>query len=79
MEVADQFTSIFRRVLREPNLNLHRELSSWDVPSWDSLANAQLLVEVQEEFDIEFTTAEALTFKNVGDLIDMVQKKLNAR
>lgn len=52
-----------------------RETSAADISDWDSLANVQLMVMVEQATGVQFTTAEIQNFKNVGDLVDAVDSK----
>ena len=75
LAVSDQLLTVMRRVLKDPRLVWSRELSSWDVPAWDSITNAQLLVEVEESFELRFSTPEVLALKCAGDLLDLIMSK----
>jgi acyl carrier protein len=52
-----------------------RETSAADIEQWDSLANVQLMVMIEQSLGVRFTTAEIQGFKNVGDLVDGVDSK----
>ena len=46
------------------------------VPGWDSLSHARIIMAVEEEFGIHFKTVEIIRLKNVGDLQNLINKKL---
>ncbi|RVQ63631.1 acyl carrier protein, partial [Sinorhizobium meliloti] len=46
-----------------------------DVPQWDSLSNVRLMVLIEQELAVRFSTAEVQGFKNLGSLIDAVVKR----
>jgi len=75
--IQQRLTSIFRTVFDEPDLELTREMTAGDVPAWDSLSHITLIVAVEREFGVRFTTAEVAALMNVGDLADLVRKKLS--
>jgi acyl carrier protein len=52
-------------------------MTARDVPAWDSLSHITLIVAVEREFRIRFTTAEVAALMNVGDLADQILKKLS--
>jgi acyl carrier protein len=52
-----------------------RDLSARDVAQWDSLANVQFVVLVEQAFGIRFHSREVGQFKNIGELLDMVASK----
>jgi acyl carrier protein len=66
---------IFRDVLDDDSLILRPELTAADVENWDSLSHIDLLVGVEREFKVKFTTAEISSLENVGDLAAVVDRK----
>lgn len=75
-EIVGSLTEIFRDVLDEDSLVLRDDLTAADVDSWDSLNHIDLIVAIERKFKIKFTTAEITSLKNVGELVDMMQRKL---
>jgi acyl carrier protein len=45
------------------------------VPGWDSLAHLRILLAIEAEYGIRFSTLEVLRLKHVGDLQDIVDQK----
>lgn len=50
--------------------------SANDIEEWDSLAQVQLIVAIEKAFSIKFTAKEMLLWKNVGEMVDCIEKKL---
>jgi acyl carrier protein len=75
--VPDYISRSFAAVLRSPAGTIKRETVA-DVPGWDSMANINLLLEIESAVGIRFKAAEILQLKNVGELIDVVERKLRA-
>jgi acyl carrier protein len=50
---------IFREIFDDNQLDISDELSPRNLPAWDSLAQVKLLLALEEEFGVQFTTAEA--------------------
>ena len=71
-----RLTDIFRSVFDDPELRLTAAMTAKDVPEWDSLSHITLIVAIEREFRIRFTTAEVAGLMNVGDLADRIRKKL---
>jgi acyl carrier protein len=46
-----------------------------DVESWDSLVHITLVIALEEQFDIRFTTRELMGWKNVGEMIDTLMER----
>ena len=67
---------IFKRILGE-SVVVSRELDAKAVETWDSLNLITLIVELESEFSVSFTSAELGTMLNVGDFVDSILNKLN--
>lgn len=76
MATIDTLNEIFRMVFDEPDLVIKRETTADDVDEWDSLTHINLVVAVETKFNIRFALGELQTLKNVGDMIDLIEKKL---
>jgi acyl carrier protein len=75
--IEQRLAGIFQSVFDEPDLHLTRDMTARDVPAWDSLSHITLIVAVEKEFRIRFTTAEVAALMNVGDLADQILKKVS--
>jgi acyl carrier protein len=64
--------------LAESNINEKTKLSEI---SLDSLSFIQLIVNLEDEFDIQFEDEELniYDFKTVNDLVDIVEEKINEK
>jgi len=75
-EILKRVEEIFRDELEQENLVLTDDTTAEDVEGWDSLSHIQLVAAMEEAFGIEFKSREILSWDNVGDLIDCIQKKV---
>ncbi len=75
-DILEKLQEIFREELDRDNLLITEESSSQTVPGWDSLAHIQLISAIEDEFDITFSSKEIISWKNVGELMDSIQKRL---
>ena len=75
-EILARVEEIFRDELEQENLVLTDETTAQDVEGWDSLSHVQLVAAMEESFGIEFKSREILSWDNVGDLIDSIEKKV---
>ena len=71
----ERLTELFRMVFDDPSLNISRSTTANDVEAWDSLTHINLIVAVEREFGIRFTTAQVTGMKDVGDLMDLIAQK----
>ena len=74
-EITGTLKTVFQSVFNETDIAITREMTAEDVPSWDSLHHIQLISEVERAFRIKFKLREVMTMKNVGDLIDLINRK----
>ena len=67
--------NLLEKVLKV-NLNLKnwQELSFGDVDEWDSLGNFALLLAIESEFSVEFSTEELMEIKSVKQILDFLNK-----
>ena len=75
-EILKRVEEIFREELEQSDLVLTDETTAEDVEGWDSLSHVQLVAVMEDEFGIEFSSREILSWDNVGDLINSIQKKV---
>jgi acyl carrier protein len=74
-DILSAVQDIFRDVLDEESICLSEETTANDVEGWDSLTHIQLIVAIEKQFKIKFTSKEILSWKNVGEMIDCIQGK----
>ena len=71
----EKMTAIVRDLFDEFDGPVTRALSARDVAQWDSLANVQFVVLVEQAFGIRFLSREVGQFKNIGEILDTVTVK----
>ncbi|HEY1710979.1 MAG TPA: acyl carrier protein [Rhizomicrobium sp.] len=75
-EILQKITEILSDVLDEPDLKLTEASVSDDVPDWDSINHVKLIIGLENDLKIRFEPEEITGLATVGDLIDLIQKKL---
>lgn len=76
-EILQVVTTIVQEVLELPDLNVTLNTSAADVDEWDSMTHIQLIAAIESKYKIRFALGELQALKNVGDMIELIQKKLN--
>lgn len=66
---------IFRDVLDNEDIVLDMQTTADDIEEWDSLSHIQLIVAIEKEFKIKFTSREILSWNNVGEMIEAILHK----
>lgn len=74
-EIKKKLNEIFCDELDNEDIVLTDDTTADDVEEWDSLSHVQLISAIEKKFNIRFTSKEILGWKNVGELINSIQKK----
>jgi acyl carrier protein len=74
-EGAIRLTAIMRNIFDEDDLQYGDGLTADDVEGWDSLSHVPFLVAVERNFGLRFTSAEIDSFKNIGELLDVIVRR----
>ena len=75
-EVYTKLNEVFRDVFDDETISVHDETTSDDIEDWDSLEHINLVVAVENEFDIEFNMGEVNKMKNVGVMVDIILQRV---
>ena len=73
--LLEKVTSVFREVFNDPCLVITEQTNASHVPGWDSFAHINLIVALEEKFQVTFTTREISSLTCVGDLLRLFVKK----
>ena len=77
--ILKQVNEIFIDVLDNDNIKLERTTTAKDVDEWDSLTHIQLIVAVEKKFKLRFKSSEINSWKDVGEMCDAIEKRVNAQ
>jgi acyl carrier protein len=77
--ILERMQPVFREVFDEPGLVLSGDMTADDIENWDSFTVVDLIVAVEREFGVKFTTAEVTGLNSVGTLASLVERKIADR
>lgn len=77
MDVKNELQSVFRDVFDDDSIELFNEMTAADIEDWDSLSHVQLIVAIEKYFKLKFGTGDIMNLKNVGEMIALIERKLN--
>lgn len=63
-------------ILDQDHLDLSEDTTADDIDDWDSVNHVKLMIALESEFRIRFETNEIAAPANIGELIDLIQRKL---
>jgi len=75
-EILEKLSGVFHEVF-DDTIDVNPELTANDVDEWDSLTHIRLMLSVERAFQIKFAASEIGKLKNVGELIQLIGKKLS--
>ena len=75
-EILLTITSIIQEVLEIPDVQVTLETSAADIDEWDSMTHIQIIASIEKKYSIRFALGELQSLKNVGDMINLINKKL---
>jgi len=76
-EILKKINYVFIDVIDDDSIVLTSETTANDVDEWDSLNHIQIVVAVEREFKIRFTSQEIQSWKNIGEMINSISTKLS--
>jgi acyl carrier protein len=75
-DIVDRLTEVFRLTFGDESIVLDRAMTADDVAGWDSVSHITLIYAVEDEFGIKISTSDLEELTCVGDLIDIVARRV---
>ena len=76
MDVLKSLQVIFRDIFDDETIVLTRETTAADIEDWDSLIQINIILACETEFKVKFDLNDIAALKNVGGMVDLVERKL---
>ena len=73
--ILEKLTPLLRDVFYDEELVATPDLTAQKVHGWDSLGHVRLLAEVELAFAVRFNAMEISSLRNVGQLVELIEKK----
>ncbi len=70
--------NIFYDIFEDEDLTISEETSRKELKEWDSVAHVKLVLTIEDEFNMRFTTEEVASIKTVSDFIGAIEKRQGA-
>ena len=74
MIVRERVYKIISQVFNVPIENINDESSSDDIETWDSLKHMNMVLALEEEFNVQFGEEQILEMLNVGLIIEILKE-----
>ena len=76
MNILNELQPIFQDVFDDEDLVVTNESNAENIDDWDSLSHIRLVVAIEKQFGIKFAFGELQGLKNVGEMITLIEKKI---
>ena len=71
-EIFERLDEVFREVFDDETIHVTDTTTANDIEDWDSLEHINLVVAIENEFNIKFNMGEVTSLKNVGEMVDII-------
>ena len=78
-EIFEEVQKIFRKVFDDEQLEIKDSTYSGDIEDWDSLEHINLIVAMEKRFQLKFDIQEVGELEYVGEMIDLIERRLNGQ
>jgi acyl carrier protein len=75
-EILAGIQDIIATTLEQPNLQVSMRSKAEDVVGWDSFNHVNIIIAIEERFNLEFRSGEVEKMRAVGDLVQLIERKL---
>lgn len=76
--VHQRLQVIFQENFDDDSLQLEDHFTAKHISGWDSLMQVNLVVSIEEEFDVRFTTDEIASISCIGEMKQAIADKIAA-
>lgn len=70
-----RLNKVFRDVFDDDDITVNANTTANDIEDWDSLEHITLMAAVQKEFNVKFSMGEIASMKNVGEMVQIIEKR----
>ena len=74
-EIFKGVDEVFQEVFDDETIHVTDSTTADDIEDWDSLEHINLVVAIENHFNVKFNMGEVTAFKNVGEMVDKIIEK----
>lgn len=78
-EIYEILNGIFQDLFDDENIIVNDHTTSADIEEWDSLEHINLIMAVEARFAVKFKMGEVSSMKNVGEMANIILKRLSEK
>ena len=73
----EKLSNVFRVLFNLPDIELNDNLTAKDISGWDSFNHVNLIINIEEEFNVRFSNSEVGDLQSVGNLKTLLASKIS--
>lgn len=73
--ISGRLKNTILKELKLKDFDLKDETRAYEIPGWDSLSHIRIILAVEKEYNLHFSTIELLRLKNLGGLQRLIDEK----
>ena len=74
-KIYELLNGVFQDVFDDEDIEVTAETTANDIEDWDSLEHINLVVAVEQCFQMKFTMGEVTGMKNVGEMVEIIMER----
>jgi acyl carrier protein len=78
MDMHQRLERVFKDTFNDESLALRDEITSQDIPGWDSVHHINLMFSIESSFGVQFVGNELAELKNIGELKALLARRSSA-
>jgi len=71
-----EINRIFKDIFDDESIEVSDDTNADDIEDWDSLEQINILVAIEKKFNIKFTIRDVESLENVGQTVDLIERKI---
>ena len=75
-QVYVKLNEVFRDVFDDEEITVEDATTANDIDGWDSYEHINLIVAVEDAFNIKFSMGKTTGMKNVGEMVDEILRQV---
>ena len=71
-QIFKELDEVFQDVFDDEDIHVNENTTADDIEDWDSLEHINLVVAIENHFNMKFKMSEVTAMKNVGEMADLI-------
>ena len=76
IEIKDKLVEILKDIFDDEELVITEKTSPKDIEDWDSLANINIVLQIEKYYKIKFSIQDIGKLNNIEEIIDFIMERV---